>query len=642
MSEGGAAGPDVAGALVAALAPGSGIGLAVHDETLRLLLISPSLAELAGAPAEAQLGRRLTETLPGEVGEVAEASLRQVAATREPLLALAPAVEAGRERGWLISVYPLAHAGRDLIAVIALHVTESRRAQERLQRSRELLAEAQRMAGVGSWSWDVEADSWTWSEELYRLTGHPAGTPPPDLAALLAAVPGEGRNALRRAAAAVLRDKTPREIAFPVLRPDGTRRILRGRAAPIRGDHGAVVRVDGFAQDVTELSRAEARQGAAAALGQLALSGLPMGVLLRHAVDAVATELQLEHAVIAESRADRAELVMRAVSSGPGPAVDGHEIVFGPDSLAAHVLRARAPVVVRDWEDETRLPYPGLGRRRAIRSSAAVVVGPREAPLGVLSAHSSRAGQVGDEGVAFMETVASIVASAAERLTAEEEVAEQSAARGRLVAQTLDAEDRVRREISEALHDGPLQDLLALGHDVSRLRPAADGDEEHLERVRDGIARAVRQIREVMLDLHPVVLQVGGLESALRAICAQHARDGGYECHVEIDPRAAGIRDELVLSLARELLRNVAKHASAASVDVAVRHSPEGIVLEVTDDGVGFARGRLREALGQGHIGVGSSRERAEAIGGSMRVGPRPDGAAGTRAIAVLPLPRPG
>jgi len=505
----------VAAALVESLAPGSGLGLAVHDADLCMLLISPSLAELSGASAEAQLGRRLTEALPGEIGEVAEASLRRVAATREPLLHLEPAVEAGRERGWLISVYPLVHDSRELIAVIALDVTESRRAQERLQHSRERLAEAQRMASVGSWSWDVQEDSWTWSE-----------------------MPESSRETVRRATAAALDDGQPFELSLPLLLPGGERRVLHGRGVPVRDDAGTVVRVDGFAQDVTERLRAEAQQRTAAALGRLALSGMPLDALQGQAAEAVADELE----------------------------------------------------------------------------------------------------RPGDEDAAFLETVSTILASAAERLRREEALAEYSVARGRLVAQALDAEDRARRSVSEALHDGPLQDLLALGHEISRLQPAAEGDAYHLGRVRDGIARAVQQIRDVMLDLHPVMLQVGGLDSALRAICTRHARADGYRCEVEIDPRAAGGRDELVLSLARELLRNVGKHARAGRVDVRVSRTEEGIALEVSDDGAGFEHGRLREALGQGHIGVASSRERAEAIGGRMSVGPRADGASGTQAVAVLPL----
>jgi len=553
------AGPDdVAGALLEALRPGSSIGVAVHDEQLRVLLISPSLAELSGTAPEEQLGRTLTEALPGEVGEVAEASLRAVAASRRPLLRLEPAVDAGRERGWLIHVYPLEHGDRELVAVIALDVTESRRAHDRLQRTRERLDTAQRMARIGSWSWDVAGDRWHWSDELYRLTGLDPAGPPPDFEALLQAIPGEDRAAIRDVTTRALRDGRPYEIRFPVLTPDGRRRILRGRGVPERGESGAVERIHGFAQDVTELARAGRRQRAAAELGRRALSGVPFDVLAADAAQAVAEELGLDLATV------------------------GRLLAASPEAT--------------------------------------------QAPAGV-----------GEEDVAFVAAVANVLASAAARLRSEAEVAAQSEARGRLVALALDAEDRARRSISETLHDGPLQDLLALGHDVARLRPAADGDEQHLERVHGGLARAVTQIREVMLDLHPVQLQVGGLESALQAICHQQARAAGYACRVEIEPAASGRRDELVLSLARELMRNAAKHAGAREVLVRVTSEGAAVRLEVADDGGGFPAERLADALGRGHIGVASSRERAEAIGGSFRVGPRDDGRPGTQAVALLP-----
>ncbi|MEA2310453.1 MAG: two-component system, NarL family, sensor kinase, partial [Solirubrobacteraceae bacterium] len=110
-------------------------------------------------------------------------------------------------------------------------------------------------------------------------------------------------------------------------------------------------------------------------------------------------------------------------------------------------------------------------------------------------------------------------------------------------------------------------------------------------------------------------------------------------CEVRIDAAATGRRDELVLSLARELLRNVAKHAGATKVTVEVRHTPAGVLLDVTDDGTGVLPGRLEDALAQGHIGVASSRERAEAIGGRLRVGARSDGRPGAQAVALLPDP---
>jgi len=627
---------EVARALIDALRPGAGIGVAVHDEDLRVLIISPSLAELSGTEPDALLGRRLTEVLPGEVGEVAETSIKAVAATRQPLLRLEPAVEAGRERGWLIHVYPVEREGRELVAVIALDVTESRRAREHLRRVRHLLGTAQRMARVGSWTWDVVADRWHWSEELYRIAGLSPAAAPPDLGTLLEAISPDDREAFRSVTAQGLRDGRPYELRFAVLRPDGQRRILRGRGVPVRGERGDVERIHGFAQDVTEIARAESHQRAAAALGRLASSGVGLEVLMREAADAVARELALDFVGVAQRREPGGPLVIRALSSGGAPArpVDTE---LGGDSLTAHVLRDGRARIVPDWAAEQELPRPALAAELGVRSSAAVAIGPREAPIGVLTGHAASPGRVGEEDAAFMETVANVLASAAARLESEAEVAAQSEARRRLVALALDAEDRARRGISEALHDGPLQDLLALGHDIARLQPAADGDEDHLRRVRDGLAVAISQIRDVMLDLHPVQLQVGGLESALRAICSQHAGGAGYDCLVQIDPEAAGHRDELVLSLARELLRNAGKHARATRVTVRVALEHGAVRLEVTDDGRGLAPGRLTEALREGHIGLASSRERAEAIGGSLLAGPRDDGLPGTQVVALLP-----
>ena len=74
---------------------------------------------------------------------------------------------------------------------------------------------------------------------------------------------------------------------------------------------------------------------------------------------------------------------------------------------------------------------------------------------------------------------------------------------------------------------------------------------------------------------------------------------------MEVEPDAAGVHDELLLSLARELLANAARHAEASRVDVAVRREPGEVVLSVADDGAGFAPGRLEAALADGRHRAG-------------------------------------
>jgi two-component system NarL family sensor kinase len=139
-----------------------------------------------------------------------------------------------------------------------------------------------------------------------------------------------------------------------------------------------------------------------------------------------------------------------------------------------------------------------------------------------------------------------------------------------------------------------------------------------------------------MSALHPTVLQYGGLEAALLAVADQHGAAAAFEAVVTVDPDAAGAHDELVVSLARELLENTARHASATRVEVDVRTEPSAIVLSVADDGAGFPPGRLEAALAGGAIGVASCRERVEALGGTFSMHAAPG--AGTRARAWIPV----
>jgi two-component system NarL family sensor kinase len=159
-----------------------------------------------------------------------------------------------------------------------------------------------------------------------------------------------------------------------------------------------------------------------------------------------------------------------------------------------------------------------------------------------------------------------------------------------------------------------------------------------LERGRQGIETAVEELREAVQALHPVVLQHAGLEAALKAAADHAARSGGFDHDVSVEPGAAGLRDELVLSLARELLSNAAKHSDASRVEVDVAVEEDQLVLTVRDDGRGMTVGRVKEAPRQGHIGLASLSERVEAIGGQLDIAV----ASGSGACVTARMPLPG
>jgi two-component system, NarL family, sensor kinase len=210
-------------------------------------------------------------------------------------------------------------------------------------------------------------------------------------------------------------------------------------------------------------------------------------------------------------------------------------------------------------------------------------------------------------------------------------VEELAAARGRLVAQALGAEERERRRLAEALHDGAVQELLAAGQDLDDVER---GDRAALTRAHDGVRRSTAQLRQTISELHPYVLEHAGLEAALHSLIERWRRDG-TRWGLEVQPEVAGRADRILLSVARELIANAARHSGAAEIAVTVRGADGELVLEVEDDGRGIDPDQARSALAQGHLGLATSAERVEAAGGRLELLDRPGG--GTIARVRLP-----
>jgi two-component system NarL family sensor kinase len=93
----------------------------------------------------------------------------------------------------------------------------------------------------------------------------------------------------------------------------------------------------------------------------------------------------------------------------------------------------------------------------------------------------------------------------------------------------------------------------------------------------------------------------------------------------------------LLYGLARELVTNVARHASASSLQVDIARVADEIHLSVRDDGVGCTPDRRRQALREGHLGLASWTERVRALGGDLYM--EPASGEGTQVLARIPVP---
>lgn len=140
---------------------------------------------------------------------------------------------------------------RGAIAMI-IDVTALKTLEADLRQKTRLLDEAQRMAGVGSWEWDVEHDVVTWSEQMFHHFGIDPRSGALSFRAYMARVHPEDAERVRSIVEHALREGAAFSFDHRILRSDGTTRVLHSEGKTIVGAFGRVVRMVGTGQDVTE------------------------------------------------------------------------------------------------------------------------------------------------------------------------------------------------------------------------------------------------------------------------------------------------------------------------------------------------------------------------------------------------------
>lgn len=205
--------------------------------------------------------------------------------------------------------------------------------------------------------------------------------------------------------------------------------------------------------------------------------------------------------------------------------------------------------------------------------------------------------------------------------------------RRKLIAESMRADERHNRELSEQLHDGPLQNLLAARLDVEDLRdnPTPEG----FDRLEAALRETVTSLRTTVSTLHPQVLAQVGLTAAVRELAERYEERWGTTVNTDIDEVGRTESQALVYRAARELLANAQKHARATAIDVALHRTVNGTVLRVTDDGIGFDPEILAHRVAEGHIGLASLVVGVEATGGSVEFDHRRGG--GTVVVVSVP-----
>jgi two-component system sensor histidine kinase DegS len=193
------------------------------------------------------------------------------------------------------------------------------------------------------------------------------------------------------------------------------------------------------------------------------------------------------------------------------------------------------------------------------------------------------------------------------------------------------------------MHDGVTQIVIGALLETEAARQAlfdsVDRAAENLTRAKQLLAQAENEIRRVIYDLHPPVLDTMGLVVALKRFSVTYTATFGIECRVRVvdEPRRLPKEAEIAIyRIVQAALHNVATHAKAEEAWVGFEFGPEQFCVVIKDDGVGFDPGTIMAAPGE-HLGLIGMKERAESLGANIDI--VSESGAGTQIILKLKSP---
>jgi two-component system, NarL family, sensor kinase len=190
--------------------------------------------------------------------------------------------------------------------------------------------------------------------------------------------------------------------------------------------------------------------------------------------------------------------------------------------------------------------------------------------------------------------------------------------RRRLVAESMQADERTNRDLAEHLHDGPLQTLLAARLELDEVRERSP--DPALDMVYAALNDTAAGLRSTVTALHPQVLAQLGLAPGVRELLRQSETRGDFIVDAELEDVGRPASQALLYRAARELLANINKHAGATAVTIRLFRDDDRIVLTVADDGAGFEPSIVEQRVAEGHIGLASLQARFDSMGGAMAI----------------------
>jgi signal transduction histidine kinase len=303
--------------------------------------------------------------------------------------------------------------------------------------------------------------------------------------------------------------------------------------------------------------------------------------------------------------------------------------------LSAWLTQERKPLSLLA---DDRSPYAQDLHQVGAMLAVPLLIGERL--LGILTLREKRSSDLyTQDDLDLLATLAHSAALALENARLHEE---RLAILRQQLAQVTAAQEEERQRIARELHDGVGPALASLNIRLRTARKLLDQDHPAAQEIQELAELAqtnIQDIRRLIYDLRPAVLDELGLIAALREYVARYQKEHKLQvtlCLPDGNGRLPAPLETALFRVIQEALTNVARHAGAKHVQVELEQNNAGVSARIADDGQGFdleeAQARARQG---GHLGLWSMRERVNQLGGQFKI----ESASGCGAKLTMNIP---
>lgn len=202
-------------------------------------------------------------------------------------------------------------------------------------------------------------------------------------------------------------------------------------------------------------------------------------------------------------------------------------------------------------------------------------------------------------------------------------------------------EDLQRRSIASDLHDSAVQSLAGAQIKLGALRKFTSGSDlkELIDDIRGHIDQTIDDIRTLIFEIEPPMLEEEGLEAALKWLVDQTAKQ--YDVKIILSSKGQsnapiGYLQTFAYRSVREFILNAVKHAQADIIKLSIRQTGQRLRFDIIDDGIGFNANGISSYAKKGHFGLYYMIKRVKQYEGYLNIQSQPG--KGTHISLILPL----